>query len=453
MRHLPVISLILLMFFVSACSEDYLDKKPDKSLVVPSTLDDFQALLDFGDQVMNVTPALGFLGSTETFTAQQTWAAWAQATQRNAYIWAKDVYNGEPITDWNIPYQQVLYCNIVLDGLAGIKTTSNNQQQWSQIHAAALFYRARAYYELAQLFAVPYNASTAATDLGIPMRSSSDIKTAITRGTLEQTYQQIVKDFTAAADNLPETTPYTTRPSVQSAKAMLAKTYLAMGDYGKAGTFAGEVMDSGIKLMDYNEMDSTFFFTFQLFNPETIFFSNMTSYSSTFMRTTYIDTVLYSSYESNDLRKRLFFRKEGPNRYSFKGSYATYLGAFSGIAADEIFLLVAECKARSGELAGAKTALNTLLEKRFITGTFTPITETDPELLLRAILREREKELVMRNTRWSDLRRLNTDPRFAIILTRKLGDETYTLPPGDPRYTFAIPDAEIAISGIPQNQR
>ncbi len=48
---------------------------------------------------------------------------------------------------------------------------------------------------------------------------------------------------------------------------------------------------------------------------------------------------------------------------------------------------------------------------------------------LAMILAERKKELVARNLRWSDLRRLNNDPAFQVTLKQVIGQKEYMLPP------------------------
>jgi len=84
---------------------------------------------------------------------------------------------------------------------------------------------------------------------------------------------------------------------------------------------------------------------------------------------------------------------------------------------------------------------------------FPTYTATSANNALGQILAERRKELCFRGIRWSDLRRLNQDPTYAVTLQRLLNGTTYTLPANDLRYTLLIPLDEIQISGLQQNPR
>jgi hypothetical protein len=147
----------------------------------------------------------------------------------------------------------------------------------------------------------------------------------------------------------------------------------------------------------------------------------------------------------------MFFSASSP--IGFIGSYSGSLLYFDGLATDELYLIRAECNARSGKTTEAMNDLNDLLITRYATGHFTPLTASNAGNALDQILTERRKELVLRGLRWSDLRRLNKDPHYAVTLTRTLNGQTYSLPPNDNKYVFPIPDDEIKISGIPQNPR
>jgi hypothetical protein len=164
--------------------------------------------------------------------------------------------------------------------------------------------------------------------------------------------------------------------------------------------------------------------------------------------------MLYSLYDSYDLRKIIFFRSRNSNM-RFYGSYGGSIAqpAFGGIATDEIYLIKAECLARMNKVMESMEVLNKLLSTRWITGTFMPQAAVDRDEALSKIVMERRKELIFRGLRWEDLRRLNPDPKFSVTLMRSLDGQTYDLPPNDLKYIFPIPQNEIDLSGIQQSPR
>jgi hypothetical protein len=125
---------------------------------------------------------------------------------------------------------------------------------------------------------------------------------------------------------------------------------------------------------------------------------------------------------------------------------------FGGLATDELYLIRAECKVRAGNLSAALSDLNKLLRSRW-KGKYQDIVLQDQEAVLSIILKERRKELVFRGLRWGDLRRLNRDSRFAVTLTRTLDGQVYQLLPRDKRYVLPIPEQEVTLGGIVQNER
>ncbi len=195
--------------------------------------------------------------------------------------------------------------------------------------------------------------------------------------------------------------------------------------------------------------------TITLPNPEAIIQSSQLSYGVFYATTCFTDSVLYNSYNVNDLRKTVFFKAGSTSgTYFFRGQYSSSTYEFIGIAVDEMYLTRAECYARLGNTGAAMNDLNTLMIKRWKnTVPYPTFTATNADDALIQILTERRKELLVRGIRWTDLRRLNQDSRFAKTLTRVLNGVTYTLPPNDPRYTLLIPLDEIQLQGEPQNPR
>ncbi len=454
-RNILLVSGISLL---ASCKKDFLDKKPDQALLVPTKLSDFQAILD-DNVTMNAAPYLNMVATDDIVTTDAGLES-ADYLIRNAYTWAKDIYGGQTDYNWNIPYQQVFYANIVLDGLEKIDPATNEQAQWNQVKGSALFYRSFAFYNLAQQFAGPYAPSTADQVPGIPIRLVADVNVKSRRGTLAQSYAQMVADFSAATELLPEKTAFATRPTKAAALGMLARTYQTMQRYEEAEQAAAACLAIHGELMDYNTLDPALGRPFPKVlpvnnNPEILYYTPLISNASFLISpsVTYIDKQLYQSYNSDDLRKTLYFRVSGDN-VIFRGNYSNGANVFAGVATDEVYLIHAESLIRTGKFAEGMDALNQLLMKRYRSGTYRALHAASIEEALPLVFAERRKELVYRNLlRWTDLKRLNQDSRFATTISRTVGGETYRLVPGDPRYAFPIPDDEILRSGIEQNPR
>ncbi|HMU47860.1 MAG TPA: RagB/SusD family nutrient uptake outer membrane protein [Chitinophagaceae bacterium] len=460
MRLLIIFSSIIIL--LSSCKK-YLDKKPEDKLQIPTTLSDFQALLDYPDVVEpSSSPGVLDLGCDDYYLSYSAYQALSPVPY-NCYTWETDIWNGDISSDWNILYSIIYVSNVVLEGLENFKVDNPTEQaKWNDIYAQALFVRAIQHYYLEETFGQPFTPSTANTDLGIPLKISSELNGNVRRSTVQDVYKQITTDLLEAVKFLPNTSVATSRPSKAAGFALLARVYLSMQDYSKAGAYADSSLTIKNYLYDYNLISNPTTNTnpFSGFRPpndlnfEVLYPSVQISYGVLRLSTTNIDSNLYNSYNSNDLRKRVYFRSSTPNWY-FKGNYSgTSFRQFSGPATDEMYLTRAESYARSGNKDAALADLNTLLKKRWSNSVqYIDVTAGTADEALAKILAERRKELIFRGMRWIDLRRLNQDPRFAVTLIRKLNGQTFTLPPNDKKYTYPIPDVEIQLSGLEQNPR
>jgi len=447
--------VIFLLFVLLGCAPDYLDVKPNKALVVPNQLHHFQALLDAASVAMNQGPGIQLTATDEFYYPEENIQD-LPSVERNSYMWAENIFEGQGAYDWEYPYKAIFNANIVLDGLAKIKPGPSSQQEWDHIYGSALFYRAFSLYNLAEVFAAPYDQATAAQLPGIPVRLSMDVNEIAGRGTLKQTYDRIISDLTEAEKLLAPKVSYINRPSGAAVKALLARIYLSMHRYDKAFEMSSAFLRIYDQLLDYNSLDTTTYVPFPepflRTNPEVIYYYLVTPYSLTSSPLTNVDTLIYRSYQPDDLRKSCFFVSRGNHVFSFRGSYSGESTLFSGLLTDEIYLIRAECYARSKMTAQALSDLNTLLKARFKKGSFVALQATD-QTILDLVLTERRKELFARGLRWSDLRRLNKETEHAVTLTRIVKGSRHNLPPNHNRYVFPIPDDEISLSGIDQNPR
>jgi starch-binding outer membrane protein, SusD/RagB family len=432
-----------------SCKKDWLDKKPDKALVIPTTLSDMRALLDNGNVFHRNNPALHEMGADNYVLSDQNLAA-SYFVERNAYLWASDVFEGASADDWNFAYRQILYCNTVLDGLSKIGLNNSIQSEHQGIQGSAYFLRSLAFHNLAQIFCKAYDNASAHNDPGLPLRLTSNVNDKVTRSTVKQTYDQIIDDLKRSSQLLPTTTTKVMRPSKAAAYALMARTYLSMSNYNDALLYADSALQLNNSLLDFSTLNANAAYPIRFPNPEILYSSVMIFYGELFLNAT-VDTNLYKSYQIGDLRRVVFF--DSSESIKFKGSYYGLFTLFSGLASDEMYLTRAECHARLGNKDAASDDLNTLLRTRWTKNAFVELTAVNADDALKQVLSERRKELVFRGIRWTDLRRLNKEPAFAVTLARRMNGINYTLPPNDNRYVYPIPDDEIRLSGLIQNPR
>jgi len=496
--------LLLIVMSMTISCEKYVDIRRNSSQGLIETVRDAQLLLD-SYNIMNIEYASDAqLSADDFFISGQTFNS-GSVEDQGIFTW-QDVPRANAAPNWQNQYQIVYRANLALETIEKIRSTSTNKTEVdiiaeNNVRGAGLFFRAYSFWNIAQLYADPYNADNLDRP-GIPLRLVSDINIKSIRSTVKQTYDKIIQDLQEAAVLLPDIAIVVSRPSKVAAYAMLARVYLSMGSYSEALNYANEALKIKSTLMDFNLLTGSQLSSntpFARFNIEVIFHSQTSS-------TTYlnpgvvnnpiarIDPILVSSYESNDLRKIVFLK---PNNitlnyinssggsssasvpdftYRFTGNYEQTSNAaqFNGLAVDELYLISAECYARLGNRESAIKNLNILLKNRYVNTTTNPYVEINvntDDRALDLILEHRRKELVMRSQRWTDLRRLNKEPKYRKDILRNISDinavgtspsnynivytprASFVLPANDKKYTLLIPQEVISNSEIQQNNR
>lgn len=455
-----IIVLLFVTSFLASCTRDLLDEKPSSSIVIPSTLKDFQLLLDNSTPMCEM-PEIGEISSDDFYWSSDYLPNLPNAIS-NAHTWQVDIFEGQGnVYDWNAMYQQVFYCNIILEGLDKIEITAQNEKNYNQIKGSALFLRALAFYTVAQIWAPPYNKSSEDKDMGIPIRLTADVNPPSNRSSLKKTYDQILSDLKESEKLLTNSIDYNipTRPSRPAMFALYAKVYLTMKDYTNSEKYANLCLELHNDLLDYNSLNSSSNTPFTTLNKEVILQRYLNQRGVLFPgdMNANIDSTLYKTYDDDDLRRIIYYRIGSDGHIYRKNDYSGIFVLFAGIATDEVILTRAECFARNGKVDLAMKDLNDLLRSRWrknIDGTTTYKDQTAPDGngALDIILLERRKSLINRGIRWTDLRRLNS-AGANITLKRVINGQEYTLPPNDKRWTLPIPPDVIALTGIPQNER
>ncbi|MEN5196974.1 RagB/SusD family nutrient uptake outer membrane protein [Sphingobacterium faecium] len=451
---ISILSVLPIILF-SGCGK-FLEEKSDKALSVPTTVEDYQAMLNnFGTLNTNFIAA-GEVSSDDYYLSDADFKGLFYESDKRLYTWQPD-YVTRPVSsagdEWYNCYQAIYVCNSVLQGLEENGLTGTKADN---IKGQALVFRAARYLDAVLIWSPSYNKQTANKDLGMVLRLDPDMNIPSVRSSVQQTYDLIIQDLTAATVLLTPDPLGPTIPTKDVAYGLLARTYLFMGEYEKALHSAENALKyTNAQIIDFNELDPNSDFPIPAINNvseemmiwSVIFFTDQLDRSIA-----KIAPDLYKLYDNNDLRKVIYFGKNEDESYFFKGTHLGTAGLANSLTPAEMQLIVAECNARLGNLTGATAALNKLMIKRYQSNNFKPFTFENDKIALRKILEERRKELVMRGLRWLDIKRLNRDG-YNITLTRTVDEQTYTLPPNDFRFAIAIPETVIEISGILPNPR
>lgn len=440
--------LLLLLIGLGAC-DGFLDEKPNVSLVVPTSLDDLQALLDNTDQAMNEHGQFPLLRSDE-FVADESLVDAELEMLRNVYLWEPNPYSQDDLVmDWTRPFNQILITNIVLEKAGRIQpSTSRETERKAQLMGSAYFFRALANFTLAQVFAPAFRPNGNNNSLCFPLRDTADPNTSFGLSTTAEAYDFIITDLEKALELLPQSSELPTRPNLISAKALLARIYLSMGIYDKAGEYAELVLAEKSDLKDFNEITVSGINPFARFNKETIFYSQFAFSGFTFSQLFKVSDEFLSLYNEDDLRLPLYFIRRPGGWKNFIGHYSGSIEYFSGITTAEMYLIAAESAVRNGNLAKARNLFALLAGKRMRNGLVPDLSSLSDEGLLSEILDERKRELFGRGLRWSDLKRLNLEERFEVTFVRKYRETTISIPPNDSRYVSVIPPREIELESF-----
>lgn len=436
---------ILAIISIFSCKK-YLDAKPNESLAIPETAKDLQALMDYYYTINQSEPTAGDASGDDYYVDDDGYNSMYYPDDKSLYIWERENLFADPNNDWYSQYGVIYFCNTVITKSPKIPQSLALDNATGQ----AYYYRGKCFFNLAQAFTKAYALVTADNDRGLPLRLNPDFNEVSIRATNQQTYQQILADIGKSIQLLPNTQITKYRPSKQAAYGLMARVYLTMGNFEAAFNYADSCLSLNHQLLDFNLLNSGVSYPITILNSEILAEQTIPSTAAQSDGITKIPLALYTLYQPNDLRKKVYFNDNGDGTFSFKGSYEGDIANFGGIAIDEIYLIRAEANVRLARIEAGLADLNKLLVKRYKSGTFNPYNGLNNSDALKLVLDERRKELLMRGLRWPDLKRLNL-MGANITLKRTVNGIDYTLLPNSLRYALPLPPSVIRLSGMVQN--
>ena len=447
-----------LVLLACLCScDDYLSNVP-KGQRIPTTLNDFSVML--ADEYTNcredVTQALvllndryvsdGYLSYYELWNANYFWNENADRIAMNKSD-ETTYYNG---------YAGISTANLISENAP--TATEATDAERGQVIAQAKILRAMKYFTLVNYYAKTYNAATAATDGGVPLITSAEVGATYTQPSVQEIYDFIVQDISEALPALPERALNVLYADKATAYALAARVYLQMGNYQEALASAGEALKRNDRLFDwvafYNDNAAV------LSVPDV--YQSITSPMGFDYEENYIFCHGNNSYSGNDLQ----MREDRGNRFeqgdahfmsrwkirTMAGNtyYNPNMGGYfnrGGLTTTEVYLIQAECLARTGNVAGAMDVLNKVRQKRILPEYYQPLAASSADVAIDMIIKVKGDALVQTIIPFCDARRLNLEPAHARTLTKVENGQQYTLSPSSHMWVMPFPMGAVKNSG------
>lgn len=414
--------------------------------------------------------------------------------QQNTYLndQGKNTYASAEENLWNLAYEKINNCNMVIAEGNSLKTNSvEDVAKVRRVQGECYFLRAFYYLTLANLYGKPYTEASASSDLAVPIKTSESVEDKeYQRATVADVYQQVLEDLKHAEELLLNVNEQLSiyHASIEAVYILRSRVALYMQDWQTAEEYAQKALDKNSNLQNLVGADGSSY-PMSLSNPEVIYsngascLGNILQQSpreanlwNNFAPIWTVSDDLYQLYDDGDARKVTYVTTEDDvvdhhptyhkidNSVESAGKYKEVSDVFS-IRTAEAYLNMAEAKAQLGEDAEACSWLSKLRQKRMSQGAEVSLTGAE---LIQYVRDERARELCFEGHRWFDLRRYMVDVKYpyAKEIVHSMSsfqnyyrDKTdyYKLEKNDAAYVLDIPknvkDFQPSIGSNPRPQR
>lgn len=447
----------------SSC-DDYLGILP-KGEKIPTTLEDYEAFIRYDyNHICDFSQAMYLMN--DFYIASNTLNA--ISLESINYNWMENedriAENDEDETAYYYSYSSIFYWNLMIRDVQEATECTEGERQ--ELIAQAKVLRAMNYFNLLNYYADPYEESTAAEKLSVPLITSPDMGAASEQVTIERMYEFILTDLTEALPYLPEEGATVLHPTLGAGYAMLARVYLTMENYEDALTYAELALEQNNALYDWRQyyednrtqLDdpdnySTSYPAIGLDNVENYIFRYGTNNQKNFGQsgtTNSLTTWRAAQFEEGDARfaSKWKWRYMSPDTIYYGIRNDRFNGG--GLTTPEMYYIEAECIARQGgqdNIDEAMGILNTVRQTRFFKDVYQPLSATSVEEAVRLIIRDKANEYAQTPIPFWDARRLNLHAEYATTRTKEYDGQTLTLSPDSHLWTMPFPQGAVSNPG------
>ena len=404
------------------------------------------------------------------------------------FLWEPNMFNaaggGYDAAFWELPYNKILGCNIVLDCLDDM---TGEESLRENLRGEAFVLRSLYYLMMVNMYGMPYNEGDPARNPGVPLKLTMDVRDErFPRNTVAEVYGRIEKDLLTGNRLLTENDYKRNflRIGHLAAKALLSRVYLYMEDWDRAIAYADSVLQVKPNLLDLNTVSwstprsPSSLSVYSIDTPDEVIWmregyrklDDMQASDPCYLASDDL-LDLYGPCNHNmvqnktikDIRGCLYFAWNFKMAFPSLTYYRSYLsiggsdnGVYQGIRTAEMYLNRAEGYIRKymveGNMSYCRKALddlNELRRHRFNkTYEYEEVNITDPELLFKFYQEERRRELAGDWIhRWCDLRRYGMPEISHAYFETSSGNKTeMTLSKN--RYVLPIPEEIIRLNPL-----
>lgn len=297
----------------------------------------------------------------------------------------------------------------------------NNTDELNFIKAEALFLRALCHFDVCRVYAQPYNYTSDASHLGVPVLTKTPgADDNVGRSTVKEVYGQIIKDLNESIELFGRSSMKDAyHASKLASQALLCRVYLYMEDWENAVKHADIVL---AEIPISNGDDYLNMFNKLVAGNEAIFRLNGTKKSSSLAKfynftnpfAIPADTLIKLFDDKTDLRYSLFGYKSGGNtellilKYTITASVSEENKHYDPfiLRASEMYLNRAEANLNLNQLSNGAADIKTLMA-RSLNKTVSQISipETNKDSLIILLRKERAKELCFEGHQFFDITR------------------------------------------------
>lgn len=373
-------------------------------------------------------------------------------------------------------YEQIRMANgIIMNAPAA----AGEQAERDRLMGEAYAFRAYSYFMLTQIYAKRYVQGSANTQLGVPIRLDDGFD-PIPRSTVDENYTQINSDLAQAFALLSgKARSNKSHFNTSVVKGIMARVALTQGKYADAATYANEARQ-GFALMNNATYKSGFnsysvsewMWGYKPIDATSDYFGNFMAYMSRNYNSSQIrqapkvvNKLLFNSFPASDVRTQVIDPTGAHTSLNLPATYSkvpytsqkflsvnaggtvdnnTSLGDIPFMRSAEMYLIEAEALAKDNKELQSKVVFTEFEKNRnpaYVTSVKTG------QAYIDEILNSRRLELWGEGFRFLDLKRLNlpldrTGTNYAPVVINNL----ITVPAGDKRWTWLLPQAEIDAS-------